>query len=321
MSQREALFEIRNLKAYYRTEAGPVRAVDDVSFILRKNEIFGLAGESGCGKSTLALAMLRLARPPCYVEGGEVLLEGKDLLKLDDESLRQMRWTRISYIPQSSMNTLNPVMKIRDQIVDVIKAHTAARVKEARNRAAELFEMVALPNEALNMYPHELSGGMRQRAVIAMAVALKPSLIVADEPTTALDVNVQRVVLQSLSSLKESLGASLIIVTHDMAAQAEIVDKLAIMYAGKIVEMGDVHSLYKQPFHPYTRGLMQAIPTIEERRKPISIPGVPPNLLKPPQGCRFHPRCPESEERCSTEEPAMREVKPSRWVACHRDHG
>jgi len=232
-----------------------------------------------------------------------------------------MRWTRISYIPQSSMNTLNPVMKIRDQIVDVIKAHTAARVKEARNRAAELFEMVALPNEALNMYPHELSGGMRQRAVIAMAVALKPSLIVADEPTTALDVNVQRVVLQSLSSLKESLGASLIIVTHDMAAQAEIVDKLAIMYAGKIVEMGDVHSLYKQPFHPYTRGLMQAIPTIEERRKPISIPGVPPNLLKPPQGCRFHPRCPESEERCSTEEPAMREVKPSRWVACHRDHG
>jgi len=312
------ILHVKNLRAFYRTDLGIVRAVDDVSFVVKKEEVFGIAGESGCGKSTLALSILRLVKPPCYIEGGEVILEGRDIMKLKDEELRRIRWRRASYIPQASMNALNPVMKIGDQIIDAIKAHEKhVEKKEAEERITKLLEQVALSPKVAGMYPHELSGGMKQRAAIAMAMALGPSLIVADEPTTALDVNVQRVVLQALENAKEAIGASLLLITHDMAVQAQIVNKLAIMYAGKIVEIGDVKSLFKDPLHPYTKGLMFAIPTIEEKRKILYIPGRPPDLINPPQGCRFFPRCSQAMDLCSKNEPPLIEVENDRFVACH----
>ena len=311
------LLEVKGLKAYYRTRAGEVKAVDGVSFSVEPKEIFGIAGESGCGKSTLGMALLRLVDPPCYVEAGDVLFDGVDLLELDAEGLRTIRWKRFSYIPQSSMNALNPVARIGSQIVDAIAAHEHLSEKEANKRVAPLLKGVGLAAECADMYPHELSGGMKQRAIIAMAMALGPQLILADEPTTALDVNVQRVVLQALAYLREAMGVSVILVTHDMAAQAEIADRLAIMYAGKIVEVGAVDDVFADPLHPYTQGLMSAIPSLAEKRQIKSIPGYPPNLLDPPPGCRFHPRCPVAVGRCREEQPELRSEARGRLVACH----
>jgi len=318
MVRDEEILDVKGLKTFYRTDLGIVRAVDDVSFAVNKEESFGLTGESGCGKSTLALSILRLVKPPCYIEEGEILLEGRNILRLEDEELRQIRWTRMTYIPQASMNALNPVMKIGDQIIDAIRAHEKhVDKKEVKERTTKLLEQVALSHEVAKMYPHELSGGMKQRTAIAMAIALKPSLILADEPTTALDVNIQKVVLQTLEKVKESIGASLILITHDLAVQAEVVDNLAIMYAGKIVEMGDVERSFAAPLHPYAKGLIHSIPTIEEKRKPLYMPGRPPDLMNPPQGCRFFPRCPRAMNLCSSKEPSLVEVEHDRLVACH----
>jgi peptide/nickel transport system ATP-binding protein len=312
------IVEVRNLKVCYRTDLGIVRAVDDVSFKIRKEEIFGLAGESGCGKSTLALAILRLVKPPGYIEGGEVLLNGKNILKLKGEELRQMRWTHISYVPQGSMYALNPVRKIGDQIADAITGHEDhVNKEEIKGRTAKLLDQATLSPKVAEMYPHELSGGMKQRASIAMAMALNPSIIIADEPTTALDVNVQKRVLQTLMKAKETVGASLMLITHDMAVHAEVVDILGIMYAGKIVEIGDAERLFSEPFHPYTEGLMFATPTIEQKRKIVFIPGRPPNLIDPPKGCRFFTRCSRAMEICSSKEPALIELEHNRLIACH----
>jgi len=313
------LLQVRNLKAYYETETEPVRAVDGVTFKVSEKEILGIAGESGCGKSTLASAIMRLLKPPGYIKEGEVLFMGQDLLKLDEEELRKIRWKHISYIPQGSMNSLNPVMKIEEQIADAIKTHEGdVSEGELKKRVSELLLSVGLAPEVAKMYPHELSGGMRQRVIIAMAIALTPELVIADEPTTALDVVVQRGIVQLLRHIRDKFGSSIIIITHDIAILAEIVDKIAIMYAGKIVEIGDVFSLFKRPLHPYTQALISAIPSIKEKKELHGISGFPPDLRSPPPGCRFHPRCPYiMRGRCDVREPELIEVMPGRLVACH----
>ena len=312
------LLGVRSLMAYYMTGTAPVRAVDNVTFDVAKNEVLGIAGESGCGKSTLANTMIRLLKPPGYVKGGEVLFNGANILELDEKELRKIRWKHISYIPQGSMNSLNPIMRAEEQIADAIKTHEGkVPKKEQRRRVEELFTSVGLAPEVARMYPHELSGGMKQRVIIAMAIALGPELIIADEPTTALDVVVQRGILQLLSDIKRKLGSSIILITNDMAAQAEVADRLVIMYAGKIVEIGDVNTLFREPLHPYAQALISAVPSIKGKKKLLSISGLPPDLRSPPPGCRFHPRCPQAMPICKEEEPRFIEVKPGRFTACH----
>ena len=257
-------------------------------------------------------------KPPGYIRGGEVLFKGSDLLKIEEEELRRIRWKHISYIPQSSMNALNPVMRIEEQIGDAVRNHEKISKGELRKRIEDLLVSVGLSPSVAHMYPHELSGGMRQRVVIAMAMALNPELIIADEPTTALDVVVQRGILQLLRDIRSKLKASVIMITHDMAAQAQIVDRLAIMYAGKIVEIGDANDLFNDPLHPYSRALISAIPSISEKKKLKGVPGFPPDLRSPPPGCRFYPRCPHRiPGKCNVDEPRLIEVKNGRLVACH----
>ena len=311
-----SLMEVRDLRAYYRSLRGAVRALDGVDLTVRPGEVFGIAGESGCGKSTLAKALLRLLKAPGYIAGGSVMFDGVDILRLDDEALRRMRGSALSYIPQSSMNALNPVMRVRDQIVDAIMAHTHMPVDKARQRVEELLASVGLPLRAGRMYPHELSGGMKQRVVIATGIALGPRLLVADEPTTALDVVTQRSILQTLAEIKGKLGTSIVLISHDLAVHAEVVDTLLVMYAGKVAEVGTVYDLFEDPLHPYSQVLAAAIPSIEERREIKGLAGHPPNLLTPPPGCRFQPRCPKAMPVCNTKEPALREVSPGRRVAC-----
>jgi peptide/nickel transport system ATP-binding protein len=317
----EEILSVKNLVAYYRTSP-PVRAVDDVSFSVGKGEIFGIVGESGCGKSTLSRAILKLLGPPGYIERGEVLFKGVNLLKVKKKELNQIRWKHISYIPQGSMNSLNPVMRVEDQIEDAIRAHEYGRKRKAKKeeikkRIEELLINVGLAPEVARMYPHELSGGMKQRVVIAMAIALNPELIVADEPTTALDVVVQRGILQLLSDIKSRTGSSIILITHDMAAQCEVADRIAVMYAGKIVEISPVDRMFKEPLHPYSQGLISAVPSVIEKKELKGLSGEPPDLRYPPSGCRFHPRCPRQIfGKCSKEEPPYITID-GRLVACH----
>jgi len=317
----EELLEVKDLKVYYKSSRGKVKAVDGVSFSVGKNEVFGIVGESGCGKSTLANAILNLIRPPCYVESGKVIFCGKNILKLKEEDLRRIRCKELSYIPQASMNSLNPVMKIGDQIIDAMMAHIDISKDEARERAEKLLESVGLPAETMNMYPHELSGGMKQRVIIAIATSLEPKLIIADEFTTALDVLIQRKVIEFLEERRAAIKASAIIITHDIAVQAELVHKLAVMYAGRIVEISDVYKIFDDPLHPYTEGLISATPILGEKRTIKGIPGTPPDLINPPPGCRFHPRCPLAEEKCKYESPPLIEVEKERYVACWRYGG
>lgn len=318
------LLKVDKLAAYYIFRENPVRAVDNVSFYVNKNEIFGIVGESGCGKSTLASAILRLLKPPGRIVGGEVWFNGADLLRLSEAKLRRIRWREISYVPQGSMNSLNPVMKIRDQIVEGIRAHLSRRERRGvskrklRRRVEELLASVGLASEVADMYPHELSGGMRQRVAIAMAISLNPKLIVADEPTTALDVVVQRGILQLLSEIRENLHSSIILITHDIAVQAEVSDRIGVMYAGKMVEISPTSDLFKNPLHPYSQALISAVPSLSEKRILKGLSGVPPDLRYPPPGCRFHPRCPYTTPGlCDRVEPSLSEVREGRFVACH----
>lgn len=319
MASSNYLLKVEGLKAFYRAGSSRVKAVDDVSIAVKKSEILGIAGESGCGKSTFALAVLRLLKPPGYIEDGEILLNGVDILKLSDKELKKVRWSRMSYIPQSSMNALNPVMRTEEQINDAILTRGRKMPKaELRKRVGELLADVGLAPEVARMYPHELSGGMRQRVIIAMAIALNPELVVADEPTTALDVVVQRGILQMLSEIRWKFGSSIVVITHDMAAQAEIVDRLAIMYAGKIVEAGGVKEVFDEPLHPYTHALISSVPSIKVKKELLGLSGLPPDLRNPPSGCYFHPRCPKSiRNRCEIEEPEFVEIEKDRFVACH----
>jgi peptide/nickel transport system ATP-binding protein len=315
----ETLLAVRELRVYYWTERGPLRAVDGVTFTLRPGERFGIVGESGCGKSTLAAALLRVLRPPGRIESGEVWLNGVELTGLSEAAMRRYRWRELSLIPQGAMNSLNPVMRIFDQLADAIWTHEGRGVTQAevRRRVEELLAMVGLSRRVADLYPHQLSGGMKQRVCIAMAIALRPRLIIADEPTSALDVIVQRVVAQTLVRVVEEVGASLILIGHDMGLQAQLVDRLAIMYAGRLVEIGTVEEIFDRPQHPYTRLLIESLPSLEERRLPRGIPGLPPSLLHPPPGCAFHLRCPHAMEVCRQEPPELREVQPGRLVSCH----
>jgi len=312
------LLEIENLKVYYETRTVPVRAVDGVSFAVREKEILGLAGESGCGKSTLAVGLLKLVSPPSYIAGGKVFYRGKDLFAMNDEELRRIRWKHIALLPQSAMNALNPVMKVYDQIKDAMEAHDGKNPgADPKNYVLTLLKSVALSSRVSGAHACELSGGMRQRAIISMAMALKPELIVADEPTSALDVVVQRGVLELLVDLREKAGSSLLLISHDIAILSEVVDRLAIMYAGKMVEIQDVYDIFDEPLHPYTQGLISSVPSLEKGGIPRSIPGLPPDLRQPPLGCRFYPRCPNASEICRREDPEFKEVEPGKFVACH----
>ena len=309
---------MRNLSVSYETALGAVRAADRISFGLRAGERLGFAGESGSGKSTMALAILRMIQPPGRIDGGEVRLDGVDLLSLGDEEIRRVRLARIALIPQGSMNALNPVMRIKDQIIDALRDHEirmSTRERDARVR--ELLESVGLRSEVAEKFPHELSGGMKQRACIAIAISLRPRVIIADEPTSALDVVVQKQVMETLARVQKDLGASVILVGHDMGLMAQFVDRLGVMYAGKLIEVSPVREIFTRPLHPYTQMLIASLPSFEQKGTFHGIPGLLPLLRDLPRGCSFHPRCPQAFERCRTEEPQFREARPDGWAACH----
>ena len=316
-SDREPLLRIEDLKVQYLSPRGPVRAVDGVSLDILPGEVIGLAGESGCGKSTVAQAILRILQPPAVITGGKVLFEGKDVLDMSDEQLAGFRWSDVSMVFQSAMNSLNPVLTVGDQIIDAIQAHQAMPDGKARERAAELLEIVGIEAARIDSYPHQLSGGMRQRAVIAIALALNPPLMIMDEPTTALDVVVQKEIMSTIRRLKEEFGFSILFITHDLSLLVEISDRIAIMYAGQFVELANARELFEDPLHPYTQGLMSSFPPLTGERVQLQgIPGSPPDLVSPPVGCRFKDRCPRRFEPCDIV-PLFAEAKPGHRVACH----
>jgi len=314
----ETLLEVKNLKTYFYTTKGVVKAVDGVSFKLNKGEVLGIAGESGCGKSTTAYSLIRLVPPPGKIVDGQLIFEGRDILKLSEEDFRkQIRWKKISMVFQGAMNALNPVYTIGDQIAEVLMLHKHMSKEEAMKEVYKLLEMVGIDPKRAKSYPHELSGGMKQRVVIAMALALRPPLVIADEPTTALDVVVQAQIMNLLKKLQREHQMSIILITHDLSLIAEMAEKVAIMYAGKIVEYGTAEQIFLNPQHPYTRGLLASIPRLTgDIHKLEFIPGVPPDLSNPPPGCRFAPRCKFKFEPCDKEEPPVMEIEPGHYVSC-----
>lgn len=314
------LLQVQELTTQYRILRGWVKAAENVNFEIEKGEALGVVGESGCGKTTVALSILKILPMGGRVRKGKIIFDGVDIVPLKDKDMRKIRWKGISIVFQGAMNALNPVFKVGDQIVEAIRLHEPNVSKsEAWKRAEALFEMVGVEPTRVRNYPHEFSGGMRQRALIAMALASNPKLLIADEPGTALDVVVQAQVLQLMRSLKEKLGLSMMVISHDLSLVAEVCEKIAIMYAGHIVEYGDAESVFKEPLHPYTQGLLGAFPSIKgERKKLTSIPGQPPDLLDPPSGCPFHPRCPFAMDVCKTTFPEMKKAGTSNHaVACY----
>jgi peptide/nickel transport system ATP-binding protein len=300
------------------TRRGPVRAVDGVSFTIAPGEVFGLAGESGSGKSTIAHAILRVLRPPAVITGGHIRFNGEDVLEMNQEELEDFRWSQVSMVFQSAMNSLNPVLTVGEQIIDVFDTHMKLPREEARERAAFLLDLVGIDKQRLDSYPHQLSGGMRQRAVIAIALALNPPMMIMDEPTTALDVVVQKEIMQQIEQLKEKMGFSIMFITHDLSLMVEFSDRIGIMYAGEIVELAPARELFEKPLHPYTQGLMNSFPPLSGPKKKLTgIPGAPPDMVAPPSGCRFHPRCGHVMSQCRSAAPRLQEVSPGHWVACH----
>jgi peptide/nickel transport system ATP-binding protein len=323
----EVLVELRDLVVDYAGPDRRVRAIDHVDLKIHAGEIVGLAGESGCGKSTTANAILQILRPPAQVTSGQILFRGENLVGRRAEELRKYRWRNVSMVFQSAMNALNPVMRVGDQFVDMMQAHEKIDRKRALASARELLRMVGIDPNRVRAYPHELSGGMRQRVIIAMALALNPELVIMDEPTTALDVVVQREILQQVEALKRDFGFAVLFITHDLSLLLEFADRVAIMYAGEIVESAPSAMLFAEPRHPYTRGLMASFPPLTGALERITgIPGSPPDLAAPPAGCRFNPRCPhcrpedaELFRRQTTERPLLRLVGDDHHVACHLD--
>ena len=310
------LLDVQNLAMSYSTSQGDVRAVDGVSFSLDRGQALGLVGESGCGKSSIAMALLRLLPENARVNGGKVLLDGVDILSLPEEEMRAYRWDRISMVFQAAMNSLDPVYRVGDQIIEALEQHVQSAQAESLERVRELYDLVSLDHIFIPRYPHEYSGGMKQRAIIAMALACEPDLIIADEPTTALDVIVQDRILREIKNVQTELNMGMIYISHDMAVIAEVSDVVGVMYAGRIVEIGDAHGIFNSPIHPYTRALMSAFPSVSgEKTELFDLPGEIPNLLSPPSGCRFHPRCPYAIQECVTEDPPVVRIG-ERWAAC-----
>lgn len=328
----QTLLEIKSLSVDYESASGAVHAVDHVSLTLGRGEVLGLAGESGSGKSTLAYAITRLLNPPAVITGGEILYYGRknasgvpvDILEMSRSELRAFRWSELAIVFQSAMNALNPVMNLEVQMTDVIKAHNPGlNARARRQRAIELLRLVGIASDRLRSFPHELSGGMRQRAIIAIALALAPEIIIMDEPTTALDVVVQRDILSQILALRNEFGFSIIFITHDLSLLLELADKVAIMYAGRVVELAERAEIYRHPRHPYTRGLLNSFPTLHgPRRRMSGIPGSPPDLRSVPSGCPFHPRCPYAFDACPRIVPMLLDIPtgkttPDVLVACH----
>lgn len=314
-----SLFEVNNLKMYYETLTGHVKAVDGITFSIKKGHALGLAGESGCGKTSVAITLLRLLPMNAKIIEGQMIFENKNLFEMKDDKFREeIRWKRISMIFQGAMNALHPLKRIGSQIAEPIVIHEKVSKKEALKRAERLLDLVGVGAERVDRYPHELSGGMKQRAVIAMALACHPDLVIADEPTTALDVVIQAQVLAVIKGLQRKLGLSMILISHDLSLISEVCDEVAIMYAGKIVEFGDSIAIFKRPQHPYTKKLISAFPNInDENIEIVSIPGFPPDLLDPPSGCRFHPRCEYAMEICRKTEPMLTQITKEHCAACH----
>ncbi len=314
----ENVLEVRNLKMYYFTNRGTVKAVDGLSFDLKKGEVMGLAGESGCGKSSLGFTLMGMPTPPGKIVEGSIKIEGREIVGLPENVLRkEIRWEKISMIFQGAMNALNPVYTVGYQMIEPLIYHKGMEEDEALERAQKYLELVGLPPDIVNRYPHELSGGMKQRVIIATALLMEPSVVIADEPTTALDVVVQAQIINLMKRLKQKLGLSMIFITHDLSILAEISDKIAIMYAGKIVELGPSEKIYYEPAHPYTQKLLAAIPRLHEDVDKLEfIPGTPPNLINPPAGCRFHPRCPYAMDVCKRKVPELKEIDKDHYVAC-----
>jgi oligopeptide/dipeptide ABC transporter ATP-binding protein len=312
------VLEVKNLRVHYATPLGDVIAVNGVDLKVFEGETIGLVGESGCGKSTLAMSILRLVQPPGRIVSGQVLIHGIDLIALSERELRQVRWNQIALIPQGAMNSLNPVMRVKSQIAEAIETHQVQRSQqELKERILRLLAMVGLPGRVYDMYPHELSGGMKQRVCIAMAIALTPSVIIADEPTSALDVVVQRVVAQTLLDVKRTLGVSMILIGHDMGLMAQLVDRIAVMYAGNIVEIAPVKDIFAEPLHPYTQLLLASIPSVKERKPLVVTEGLTHDLRRPPPGCIFQLRCPFVMDKCREVVPPLRELRPNHYAACH----
>ncbi|MGC8568667.1 MAG: ABC transporter ATP-binding protein [Nitrososphaeria archaeon] len=312
------VLRVEGLKMYYKMGKLYVKAVDDVTFTVEKGTCLGLAGESGSGKTSIANTIMRLLPRNAQILSGKIYIDGQNVLDLSEEEFRRIRWVKIAMVPQASMNAFDPVFTIGDQIAEAIITHRRVSKEEAMNRVRELFELVGIDPKRVNSYPHEFSGGMKQRAAIAMALANNPDVLILDEPTTALDVIVQAQVLSLLRDLKKKLNIGMMLITHDLSIIADLCDKVAIFYAGKVVEYGNIYRVYENPLHPYTKGLLGAFPNIRaKRQRLVGIPGAPPNLASPPSGCRFHPRCPYAFDKCKVEEPKMKEVEPGHFVACH----
>jgi peptide/nickel transport system ATP-binding protein len=319
------LIQVKNLQTSFFTPEGEVRAIDGVSFEIGEGKTLGLVGESGCGKSVTSLSIMRLIQsPPGKIVGGEILYRGKDLLKLNSEAMRKIRGNEISMIFQEPMTSLNPVFTVGNQIGEAIKLHQGLGKKETRQKTIDMLRLVKIadPESRVDSYPHQLSGGMRQRVMIAMALSCNPALLIADEPTTALDVTIQAQILELMKELKQKIGMALLLITHDLGVVAEQADDVAIMYAGKIVERSSTQAIFNKPFHPYTVGLLNSLPSTggEKKKRLDAIPGVVPSPLNLPSGCRFRDRCPKAVDACAQSEPQLIEKEPGHSVACHFPH-
>lgn len=323
LSQHEALLQVRDLKVHFRTDDGVLHAVDGVDLHIKRGETLGVVGESGCGKSVTAMTIMKLlAMPPGFIAGGEILFEGRDLVKASNADMRKIRSREIAMIFQEPMTSLNPVFSVGEQIAEALRLHEGLSPAQAIAKTIDMLALVNIPkpDKRVHDYPHQFSGGMRQRVMIAMALACKPKLLIADEPTTALDVTIQAQILDLLNRLKEQLGMAIMLITHAMGVVAETTQRVIVMYAGKVVEEASVEQLFKEPLHPYTQGLIRSIPRIDlatnEKQRLEAIPGTVPKLIKPQAGCRFAARCIKASDHCKTQDPVLKTVRPDHQVAC-----
>lgn len=317
-NMNESVLRVKNLNVQYHTDAGVVKAANDVTFNLKPGERLGLVGESGSGKSTTALAILRMIKPPGLIHSGEIWLDDVDLVKLSEEQMRQMRGRWVSMVPQGAMNSLNPVMRIGDQIIDSMVDHGINESRHIlRAMSEDALRAVDLEPSVAQRYPHELSGGMKQRACIAISIVMNPKVIIADEPTSALDVVTQRQVMQTIGRIQEEMGSAVILIGHDMGLMAQFVNRIAVMYAGRMMELGSVNNIFTDPMHPYTQALIESLPVLSNKGDLRGLPGITPSLLDLPSGCVFNTRCRQAMNLCTQREPAWLEHQPNRWAACH----